>query len=87
MTTPPSTADAYRHCEAITREQAANFYYGIRLLPPDRRRAMCAVYAFARRVDDIGDGTLGRRRSCGAWMPRRGLSPSSSRRSPRALER
>jgi 15-cis-phytoene synthase len=51
---------AYRHCEAITRAQAANFYYGIRLLPRERRRAMCAVYAFARRIDDIGDGTLAR---------------------------
>jgi 15-cis-phytoene synthase len=49
---------AYRRCEAITRAQAANFYYGIRLLPRERRRAACAVYAFARRVDDIGDGTL-----------------------------
>jgi 15-cis-phytoene synthase len=53
---PP--VEAYRHCETITRKQAANFYYGIRLLPHDRRRAMCAVYAFARRVDDIGDGSL-----------------------------
>jgi phytoene synthase len=53
-------AAAYRHCEAVTRSQAANFYYGIRLLPGERRRAMCAVYAFARRVDDIGDGTLAR---------------------------
>jgi phytoene synthase len=52
------TAAAYKHCESITRAQAANFYYGIRLLPPPRRRAMCAVYAFARRVDDIGDGSL-----------------------------
>jgi phytoene synthase len=51
---------AYRHCEAITRRSAANFYYGIRLLAPERRRAMCAVYAFARRIDDIGDGTLPR---------------------------
>jgi phytoene synthase len=53
-------ARAYAHCEAITRRRAANFYYGIRLLPAQRRRAMCAVYAFARRVDDIGDGTLPR---------------------------
>jgi phytoene synthase len=51
-------AQAYRLCESITRERAANFYYGIRLLPADRRRAMCAVYAFARRIDDIGDGPL-----------------------------
>jgi 15-cis-phytoene synthase len=47
---------AYRSCEALTRERAANFYYGIRLLPAPKRRAMCAVYAFARKVDDIGDG-------------------------------
>lgn len=48
--------EAYRSCEALTRERAGNFYYGIRLLPGTKRRAMCAVYAFARRVDDIGDG-------------------------------
>ncbi len=53
-----STSEAYRRCESITRTQAANFYYGIRLLPRERRRGMCAAYAFARRVDDIGDGTL-----------------------------
>jgi phytoene synthase len=51
-------ASAYRHCEEVTRAEAANFFYGIRLLPADKRRAMCAVYAFARRVDDIGDGAL-----------------------------
>jgi phytoene synthase len=53
----PAIAAAYRYCESVTRAQAANFYYGIRLLARDRRRAMCAVYAFARRVDDIGDGS------------------------------
>lgn len=51
-------ADAYRNCEQTTRREAANFYYGIRLLPHEKRRAMSAVYAFARRVDDIGDGPL-----------------------------
>jgi phytoene synthase len=51
---------AYRRCEAITREEAANFFYGIRLLPRSKRQAMSAVYAFARRVDDIGDGDLDR---------------------------
>ncbi|MCL2781869.1 MAG: squalene/phytoene synthase family protein, partial [Actinomycetia bacterium] len=49
---------AYRECERITREQARNFYWGIRLLPPVKRRALSAVYAFARRIDDIGDGEL-----------------------------
>ena len=42
----------------MTRERARNFYYGIRLLPPAKRSALCAIYALARRVDDIGDGHL-----------------------------
>jgi 15-cis-phytoene synthase len=53
-----STEAAYRRCEEITREQARNFSYGIRLLPPPKRRALSAVYATARRIDDIGDGDL-----------------------------
>ncbi|TYK46023.1 presqualene diphosphate synthase HpnD [Actinomadura decatromicini] len=48
--------DAYRHCERVVREEARNFSYGIRLMPGPKRRAMSAVYAFARGVDDIGDG-------------------------------
>ena len=58
MTAADGAVDAYAHCASITRARAANFYYGIRLLPHDRRRGMCAVYAFARRIDDIGDGSL-----------------------------
>jgi squalene synthase HpnD len=50
------TAAAYQHCEYIVRTRARNFSYGIRLLPPPKRRALSAVYAFARRIDDIGDG-------------------------------
>ena len=50
--------EAYAACEQITWEQARNFAYGIRLLPPPKRRALAAVYAFARRIDDIGDGDL-----------------------------
>lgn len=56
------TNEAYARCAQITRSQAANFYYGIRLLARERRRAMCAAYAFARRIDDIGDGSLARER-------------------------
>jgi phytoene synthase len=53
-----NTDEAYRQCEQITWEQARNFAYGIRLLPPAKRRSLAAVYAFARRIDDIGDGDL-----------------------------
>ncbi|MFD3541030.1 presqualene diphosphate synthase HpnD [Streptomyces sp. NPDC058662] len=57
---PPSAPvlAAYSYCEAVTGSQARNFAYGIRLLPTDKRQAMSALYAFSRRVDDIGDGTL-----------------------------
>ncbi len=47
---------AYDRCEEITATEAKNFAYGIRLLPPPKRRAMSALYALARRIDDVGDG-------------------------------
>jgi phytoene synthase len=50
--------EAYARCEEITKTEARNFYYGIRLLPGDKRAVLCAVYALARRMDDIGDGDL-----------------------------
>jgi phytoene synthase len=51
-------AEAYLYCENVTKTEARNFYYGIRLLPADKRSVLCAVYALARRIDDIGDGDL-----------------------------
>ena len=49
---------AYVECEAITRREAKNFAYGIKLLRRPERQAMSAVYALARRIDDVGDGDL-----------------------------
>ncbi|ADP83904.1 presqualene diphosphate synthase HpnD [Pseudofrankia inefficax] len=54
----PTVTEAYAACEEITKQAAKNFSYGIRLLPADRRAALSAVYAFSRRLDDIGDGDL-----------------------------
>ena len=51
-----SAEAAYRRCEEITWAEARNFAYGIRLLPRPKRRAMAALYAMARRIDDVGDG-------------------------------
>jgi len=50
--------EAYRECERITWSQARNFAYGIRLLPSSKRQGLAVIYAFARRIDDIGDGTM-----------------------------
>jgi 15-cis-phytoene synthase len=49
---------AYAEVERLTRREARNFAYGIRVLPREKRRAISAVYAFARRVDDVADGEL-----------------------------
>jgi 15-cis-phytoene synthase len=51
-----NTDAAYEFCEGVTRREAKNFAYGIRLLRKPERQAMSAVYALARRIDDIGDG-------------------------------
>lgn len=53
-----TVAEAYAEVERLTRREARNFAYGIRVLPRDKRQAISAVYAFARRVDDIADGSL-----------------------------
>lgn len=47
---------AYADCARITRREARNFAWGIALLPRPKRQALTALYAFARRVDDIADG-------------------------------
>jgi phytoene synthase len=50
-----NVADAYAETDRITRETARNFAWGIRVLPRPKRRAVAALYAFARRVDDLAD--------------------------------
>jgi 15-cis-phytoene synthase len=48
-------AEAYAVCRGIAQREAKNFYYSFRVLPQHKRNAMCAVYAFMRRADDISD--------------------------------
>jgi phytoene synthase len=52
-----NAATAVKYCEDVTRTRARNFWYGIRLLPEHKRQALASVYAMARRIDDVGDGT------------------------------
>ena len=59
--------------ETIVRAAGTSFYRGMRVLPPDRRAAMYAIYAFCRVVDDIADapGELtDKLRELGAWRAR-----------------
>jgi phytoene synthase len=48
-------AASYQHCRNLTKAAARNFYYGFALLPAAKRDALCALYAFMRRADDISD--------------------------------
>ena len=49
---------AYAEVQRVTRARAKNFAYGIMVLPREKRRAIAAVYAYAREVDDVADGDL-----------------------------
>ena len=76
MSKPPplDVAPADRQAvEAMVRAAGTSFYRGMRVLPPDRRYAMYAIYAFCRVVDDIADepGELAdKRRRLAAWRDR-----------------
>ncbi len=63
---------AYAACRVIARREAKNFYYAFIALPAPRRNAICAIYAFMRRADDLADDeSLSRelrRRSLDTWL-------------------
>jgi phytoene synthase len=66
-------ADSYRCAEAVARKRARNFYYAFVVLPPEKRRAFYAVYAFMRYCDDIADGAEtpeDKRRMLESWRAR-----------------
>jgi phytoene synthase len=47
--------DPHKYCEDRAAASGSSFYYAFRFLPPERRRAITAFYAFCREVDDIAD--------------------------------
>src|SRR5512136_717196 len=51
-----SLEESYRQCQHIARRTGKNFYYSFLVMPAKKRAAMCAIYAFMRRSDDIADG-------------------------------
>ena len=68
----PELSKAYAVCRAIARREAKNFYYAFIALPPARRNAICAIYAFMRRADDLADDESlsrdERRRQLDLWL-------------------
>jgi phytoene synthase len=69
---PPQLVMAYSVCRGITRAAAKNFYYAFLVLPRRKREALCAVYAFMRRCDDIADdpkmSLTERRQKLDVWL-------------------
>jgi phytoene synthase len=67
----PELTAAYAACRAIAKREAKNFYYSFRVLPQHKSDAMCAVYAFMRKADDLADDESlsleTRRQSMSAW--------------------
>lgn len=71
--TPDLVASSLRHCHRLTRENARNFYYGLKLTPEPKRSALYAIYAFMRMADDLVDGDMSRtREDAGAALERLG---------------
>jgi len=68
---------AYAETGRITRETARNFAWGIRVLPGPKRRAIAALYAFARRVDDLADQPEPARGELEAWRAAVEVLPAS----------
>jgi 15-cis-phytoene synthase len=70
----PQLVMAYSVCRGITRQAAKNFYYAFLVLPRRKREALCAVYAFMRRCDDIADDAAlslpERRQKLDLWLDR-----------------
>jgi phytoene synthase len=63
---------AYAECRSIARREAKNFYYAFIALPTERRNAICAIYAFMRRADDLADdescSVAARRENLDEWL-------------------
>jgi phytoene synthase len=55
MATTVQIDEAYAFCREVARREAKNFYWSFRVLPKAKSDAMCAVYAFMRKADDISD--------------------------------
>ena len=72
LTQSPALDEAYAICRAIAKREAKNFYYAFLALPAPRKNAICAIYAFMRKADDLSDDeTLPheeRRRHLDSWL-------------------
>ena len=52
---PAELKEAYKYCEGVTRKHAKSFYFANKFLPKHKQRAVYALYALCRHVDDEVD--------------------------------
>lgn len=57
-------SDALRYCGEITKQQARNFYYGLKLAPQPQRSALFTIYAWMRKADDLVDDVSDDSKTC-----------------------
>ncbi len=85
-TQSPELSAAYAACRAIAKREAKNFYYSFRVLPQHKSDAMCAVYAFMRKADDLADDESlsldARRQAMATWTAAWRASRTSSTTDP-----
>ena len=63
--TPLEASQAY--CRDVAKKRAKNFYYSFVLLSPEKKNAMCAMYAFMRYCDDLSDEPGATRTAMDRW--------------------
>ena len=66
----PAGIQPQEHVRRVVERSGTSFYWAMRLLPPARRDAMFAIYAFCREVDDIADEAAEiaeKKRAIAAW--------------------
>ena len=62
-----SLAESQAHCRDVAKKRAKNFYYSFVLLSPEKKNAMCAMYAFMRYCDDLSDEPGATRTAMDRW--------------------
>lgn len=62
--------EAYERCRQETAHWAKTFYLGTLLMPPEKRRAIWAIYVWCRRTDELMDGPQAQTLSPAALLSR-----------------
>jgi 15-cis-phytoene synthase len=82
---PPTLAEAYEACRRVVQASGSSFMEAFRLLPAERRRALEALYAFCRVIDDAADEGADGRATLAAWRAELARAGAGAARHPVAV--